>query len=409
MSRISEQVERARGARDKRAALGDDLDLDSYTDRSRADITYREDPSTLPAETKRQMLETGITLDDLRQRAGTFVQVDNVVVHSSASQEGIEVLDIVTALEEHAWLEDYLWRAVSADADKYTAKVAIEQSHGYFTRALPGSKARSPVQSCLYLATERLAQNVHNVIIAEEGSELHIITGCLVPRRTASGLHLGVSEFYVKKGARLTFTMVHNWGSETAVRPRTAAIVEEGGTFLSYYICMRPVRTLQMYPSATCAGKGAVAQFNSVLVAGPGSSMDVGARVVLAAEGARAEVVSRALSTGGRIVARGHIVGQVPEVKGHLECRGLILSDNGEILAIPELDGQVAGVDLSHEAAIGKLAEEELEYLMARGLSRDEATSAIIKGFISVDVAGLPPQLAEELQGAVALSDQEGL
>jgi hypothetical protein len=409
MSRISERVERAREARDKQAALGDDLDLDGYTDRSRADITYQEDPSTLPAETKREMLETGITLDDLRQRAGTFVQVDNSVVHSSASSEGIEVLDIVTALEKHGWLEDYLWRAVPADADKYTAKVAIEQSHGYFIRALPGSKTQFPVQSCLYLATERLAQNVHNVVIAEEGSELHIITGCLVPQRTASGLHLGVSEFYVKKGARLTFTMVHNWGSETAVRPRSAAIVEEGGTFLSYYICMRPVRTLQMYPSATCAGKGAVAQFNSVLVAGPGSSMDVGARVVLAAEGARAEVVSRALSTGGRIVARGHIVGQVPEVKGHLECRGLILSDSGEILAIPELDGQVAGVDLSHEAAIGKLAEEELEYLMARGLSRGEATSAIIKGFISVDVAGLPPQLAQELQGAVALSDQEGL
>jgi len=404
-----EWLVRARKAKDKRAALGDDLDLAEYTRESGAEVSYQDDPSRLPSDTKKEMLDAGVTLDDLSQRSGTFVQVDNTVVHSSASQDGVEVLDIGAALEKYSWTEEYMWRAVQVDADKYTAQVELEKLHGYFIRALPGAKTESPVQACLYVATDKLAQNVHNIIIAEEGSELHIITGCAVPRRTASGLHVGVSEFYVKKDARLTFTMVHNWGTETAVRPRSGAIVEEDGVFQNYYICMRPVRTLQMYPVTTCVGKGAVAQFNSVLVAGPGSDMDVGARVILAAENARAEIVSRALTTGGRIVARGHMAGQVPKVKGHLECRGLILSDEGEIRAIPELDGQVADIELSHEAAVGKLAEEELEYLMARGLTRDEATSTIIKGFISMDVTGLPSQLAQELQRALDMADREGL
>ena len=100
-------------------------------------------------------------------------------------------------------------------------------------------------------------------------------------------------------------------------------------------------------------------------------------------------------------------MGQVTEVKGHLECRGLILSEEGRIHAIPELEGLVDGVDLSHEAAVGKIAEEEIEYLMARGLSRDQAVAAIVRGFLSVDIEGLPPQLEAELQRAVELSEKE--
>jgi hypothetical protein len=107
------------------------------------------------------------------------------------------------------------------------------------------------------------------------------------------------------------------------------------------------------------------------------------------------------LTTGGKVVARGHLIGEAPDVKGHLECRGLILSDVGYIYAIPELEGKLAGIDLTHEAAVGKIAEEELEYLMARGLTREEATSTIVKGFVSLEIKGLPDQLKEELQRAI--------
>ncbi|GAF95938.1 unnamed protein product, partial [marine sediment metagenome] len=110
---------------------------------------------------------------------------------------------------------------------------------------------------------------------------------------------------------------------------------------------------------------------------------------------------------GGNIIARGHLVGQVADVKGHLECRGLILSEKGAIHAIPELEGWVEGVDLSHEAAVGKIAEEEIEYLMARGLSRDDAVAVIVRGFLSVDIEGLPPELSAQMQRAIEMSEQE--
>jgi Fe-S cluster assembly scaffold protein SufB len=398
--------DKAKEAVEKKAALGEDLDLSQYVG-SDDSHPYQEDPSRLPARAKEQMLGAGVILDDPSQRSGTYIQMDNTPVHSSTSQDGVEVMPVSQALQKYDWVADYWWRAVAVDQDKYTANIELNQYNGYFIRALPGQKTLFPVQACLYLAKDRLMQNVHNIIIAEEGSELHIITGCTTATRDEPGLHLGVSEFYIKRGANVTFTMIHSWNPETAVRPRTAAIVEQDGLFMSNYLLMKPVRSLQMYPTARCVGENATVRYNSILVTGEGSSLDVGSRVILDARSTRTEIISRAITTGGKIVARGYIEGNAPEVKGHLECRGLILGEKGVIHAIPELKGSLSGIDLSHEAAVGKIAEEEVEYLMARGLTRDEATAAIVRGFLRVDIEGLPPLLAEELKRAVEASEKE--
>jgi len=397
---------KAKAAAAKPAAFGEDIDLGAYVS-SDEEQPYQSDPSKLPAKAKERMLEAGVILDDPSQRAGTFIQMDNAPVHSSVRQEGVEVIAVSQALEKYDWLSDYWWQAVAVDTDKYTANIELNQHNGYFIRALPGCKTIYPVQACLYLAKARLAQNVHNIIIAEENAELHIITGCTTASNEEAGLHLGVSEFYIKKGAKVTFTMIHNWNPEVAVRPRTGVVVEENGLFLSNYVLMKPVRSLQMYPTARCVGENAVIRFNSILVAAPGSSLDVGSRTILNAKGAKTEIISRAITTGGSIVARGYIEGNAPDVKGHLECRGLILMGGGTIHAIPELKGTLAGIDLSHEAAVGKIAEEEIEYLMARGLTRSEATATIVRGFLRVDIEGLPPLLNAELQRAIETSEED--
>jgi len=398
--------DKAKAAANKAAALGEDIDLGIYVS-SAENQPYQSDPSKLPAKAKEQMLGAGVILDDPSQRAGTFIQMDNAPVHSSVRQEGVEVMAVSQAMEKYDWLSDYWWQAVAVDTDKYTANVELSQHNGYFIRALPGYKTIYPVQACLYLTKARLAQNVHNIIIAEENSELHIITGCATASEEEAGLHLGVSEFYIKRGAKVTFTMIHNWNPEVAVRPRTAAIIEESGLFLSNYVLMKPVRSLQMYPTARCVGENAVVRFNSILMAAPGSSLDIGSRAILNAKGAKTEIISRAITTGGNIVARGYIEGNAPDVKGHLECRGLILGEQGTIHAIPELKGTLAGIDLSHEAAVGKIAEEEVEYLMARGLTRTEATATIVRGFLRVDIEGLPPLLGAELQRAIEASEKD--
>jgi Fe-S cluster assembly scaffold protein SufB len=398
--------DKAKAAANKAAAYGEDINLKNYVNPD-DEHPYQQDPSRLAELTKAKMLTAGIMLDDPSQRSGTYLQLDNTPVHFSAKQEGVEVMALSQALQKYDWLGDYLWQAVAVDADKYTANVELNDNDGYFIRALPGQKTVYPVQACLYLQQAKTIQNVHNIIIAEEGSELHIITGCATASRNEPGLHIGVSEFFVKKGARVTFTMIHNWNPEIAVRPRTTTIVEEGGLFLSNYLLMKPVNTLQMYPTARCTGEKATVRYNSILVAGRGTNIDVGSRVYLNAPNARTEIVSRAITTGGNIVARGYIEGNAPDVKGHLECRGLILGEKGTIYAIPELKGNLAGIDLSHEAAVGKIAEEEVEYLMARGLTRNEATAAIVRGFLRVDIEGLPPMLAAELKKAVDASEKE--
>ncbi len=398
--------EKARTAATKKATMGEDIDLTSFT-RSAEEHPYQKDPSKLPRVTKNQMLSAGIMLDDPAQRTGTFIQIDNTPIHSSVKQDGVEVMPVSEAMKKYDWLGDYYWKAVPVDTDKYTASVELGQNDGYFIRTQPGTKTDFPVQACLYLSKAKLAQNVHNIIIAEENSELHIITGCTTSLGNEPGMHLGVSEFYIKKGAKITFTMIHSWNPEFAVRPRTAAIIEDNGLFLSNYVLMKPVKSLQMNPIARCNGENATARFNSILVALPESNMDVGSRVFLNGKGARTEIISRAITTGGHITARGYIEGNAPEVKGHLECRGLILDNRGTIHAIPELKGTLAGIDLYHEAAIGKIAEEEVEYLMARGLTRDEATATIVRGFLHVDIEGLPPMLNQELQRAVKVSEKD--
>jgi Fe-S cluster assembly scaffold protein SufB len=122
----------------------------------------------------------------------------------------------------------------------------------------------------------------------------------------------------------------------------------------------------------------------------------MGNKVVMNAPHTRCEIIARTIASGGTIINRGHIgAHQVPS-KGHLECQGLILGD-GRIWAIPELDGTAEGVELSHEASVGKIAQEEIEYLMARGLDESEATSTIVRGFLNTDIMGLPEQLQREI------------
>ena len=392
-------------AEKKSSAIGPDIDVQAYSTRAKGHEKVKK-LRNLSDEVKDKSLGVGIDIGEAC-RSGSFFQIDHSVVLASAYQNGLEVMSSPEALERYDWLSEYWWKAVKMDADKYTAQAEMRQNKGYFLRALPGARIDLPLQACLYMSEDRLAQNVHNIIIAEEGSELNIITGCTVDRKVKSGLHIGISEFYVKKNARVSFTMIHNWAEDVAVRPRSAAIVEENGIFLSNYICMKPVKTLQMYPTAYCTGENATVRYYTILVAPEGSHMDVGARVFLKARGSKTEVVTRAITEGGDIVARGHLIGEVPDIKAHLECRGLILSEKGRIHAIPELEGKANNIDMSHEAAVGKIAAEEIQYLMARGLSSDEATAAIVRGFLDVKIKGLPENLEKEIRKAVRIEEKK--
>jgi len=403
----AELKRKAAEAKDKKASFGEDIDLEKFEEGSK-DIPMVDRLAELPEEEQRTLLSAGV-LPSEQGRSGSFVLIDDSVIHSSIKDKGVEVMPVSKAMEKYEWMKDYYWQAVAPDADKYTSRAFMEEADGYFIRALPGAKVTAPVQTCLMIKGKKVAQAVHNIIIVEEGAEMDVVTGCSTSKGVEDALHLGVSEFYLKKGSKLSFTMIHNWNETIGVRPRTVIHQDEGSTFISNYVALRPVRSVQTYPTAYLEGREAVARFNTVALAHPGSVMDLGSRAVLAAEGAKCDMISRTIATGGKVIARGQMIGKAKNVRGHLECRGLILGEGGVQIAIPELEAYVPDLEMTHEAAVGKIAQDQIEYLMARGLTEDEAVGVIVRGFLEVGIRGLPEELKKEIDLTVKKADVKGM
>jgi Fe-S cluster assembly scaffold protein SufB len=370
-------------------------------------LSKENELTKIPHQILEETYTAGMEAGD-KDRSGTFYHVDQSTVYSKVNElfEGkIEIMDTKAALKKYSWLEDYRWKLVDKDKDEFTRKVAEDWSGGYFMRILPGVEITFPLQSCLLITKNHLEQRVHNIIIAEENSKSHIITSCVQHSSVPDATHLGVSEIYVKKGAMLNFTMIHQWSENSTVRPRSAAEVADKAKFVSNYVNMRPVRDVQMYPAAFCKGEDSAASFNSILYGHKDSCMDIGSKAVLTGKGSKAEMVSRAIARdGSKMIIRGLIDGDNADCKGHLECRGLLLDDEALLQSIPELIARKKGVEITHEAAVGKISEREITYLMTRKLSRDQAVSLIIRVFMDVGILGLPDALNAEIKRIVDAS-----
>ncbi|OPY24883.1 MAG: cysteine desulfurase activator complex subunit SufB [Methanobacterium sp. PtaU1.Bin242] len=398
--------EKAEKAKKKKASLGEDIELEKYDQEEEGEHEQLESLEELPEKYKKDILQVGVDPSG-EGRAGSFMQLDQSQICSTCQSESIEMMGIQQAMEKYQWLSDYMWKAVNVDTDKYTAEAALGEPGGYFIRSMPGTKEVFPIQACMFIGDQNIRQTAHNIVIAEENSELHIITGCSTGSDVQSALHIGVSEFYIKKGAKITFTMVHNWAEQVEVRPRTGILLEDNATYINNYILTSPVRTIQSYPTAYCKGENSRVLFQSIMGGQKDSIMDTGTRAILTGKNSSAEMITRAVSKDeSQIYTRGHLAGQSQEVKGHLECMGLVLSDDSMIYSVPELEGSATNLELSHEAAVGKIAEEEVLYLMSRGLTEDEAASMIVRGFLSMDITGLPPELAAETKKMLDLSLQ---
>lgn len=400
--------DRAEKAINKQAAIGEDIDLNEY---NAADVEAHEHIDSLDDLTKsdKDTLTSVGMMTDEEDRSASFLQMDQSEVFVNNMFPGVEVMGTAQALEKYDWLSDYMWKAVQVDADKYTATTELGAKSGYFIRSLPGTKLELPIQACMYIGDDTVRQTAHNIIIAEEGSEINIITGCSTAAHVDNAAHIGVSEFYLKKNSKVTFTMVHNWAREVDVRPRTGVIMDDDSTYISNYILTKPVRNLQAYPTAYANGQNTKVFFQSILAGKYDSVIDQGSRTVLNGINSQSEMVTRAISEDeSKIITRGDLHGKAHEAKGHLECMGLILSDDSKIYSIPELRGDCTDMELSHEAAVGKIAEAEIQYLMARGLTEDEAASMIVRGFLDIDIKGLPEELAKETKNIMDLS-MEGM
>ncbi|MEM4656446.1 MAG: SufD family Fe-S cluster assembly protein [Acidilobaceae archaeon] len=248
------------------------------------------------------------------------------------------------------------------------------------------------------MRAERRAMLAHNVVYVDDGAEAHVVTGCTIPHGVKGGLHVGISEFYVGRDARLTFSMIHSWAEGLHVRPRTAAKVAEGGEYVSYYMIYSPVSSIQLFPR-TILDMGAKPYAASVIAGRAQGNYDIGTKAQLEGTGSSAELVSRVVAfEDSKIYARGYIEGLAPESRGHIECLGLLASPNAEISSIPIVTSRNPQSILSHEAAIGIIAREELEYLESKGFTEDEAKSIIIRGFMNIEAPGLPDMVKAQVK-----------
>lgn len=294
--------------------------------------------------------------------------------------------------------------------DKYTAFVGSHEAAGAFVWSQEGVKVPYPIQARLFMGTDRMVQVPHNFIIAEPNSSVHLITGCTVHPSCRSAAHVACTEIYVKKGAEVTWTMIHSWKPHFHIRPRMGAIVEDGGTLQINYVLTSPVGSIQLYPTAILRGRSARVSFRNLLLCLDRSDIDVGSAALFSAKDTRGEIMTRAIVTSkARVKMRGKLWSRKPNTKGHLECRALVLSDEAQAFAYPVLQSDIKNTDLSHEVAVGKIAEDQLYYLMTRGLTEDEATSLIARGFLDTEIPGLPEKLLEEIKRIIAMTAERVL
>ncbi|HEO63698.1 MAG TPA: SufD family Fe-S cluster assembly protein [Candidatus Omnitrophica bacterium] len=334
-------------------------------------------------------------MDDTgKTRSASFLQEDNKIHFFHALEGGIDILPIENALDKFPQISDYYGSAFQELGRDFPS----DTKGGYFIRVKKGTTVELPIQSCLFLKNLGFKQKVHNLVIIEEGARAHLITGCSASRAAAEAHHLGISEFFIHKGGYLNFTMIHSWHEDVAVKPMSVALLDEDASFVSNYICLKPVKEIVMYPTAVLRGKNSRASFNSLLLTHLGSFQDIGSRVILKAENTSAEIIARAVSLGGKAVSRGHLKAESKNVKAHLECRGLVINEEGIIHAVPELETDYRDVEMSHEAAIGKISKEEIEYLCSRGFSYEDAQSIIIRGFMDIEILALPEILKKEIK-----------
>ena len=384
----------------KPASYGADINLQEFKSTAKGKVEFNK-------EISRASFEVGIDLDK-KDKLTTFLQVDHQALYKANQKQfkgDIELMTLEEALEKYDWLQDYLWKLRSPYEDKYTAFNALHGKGGFLLRILEGRKIHIPIQTCFLTYSPEIIQNVHNIIIAEPGSEAYIITGCTAHKKAPKGLHIGITEIYVRKSAKLNYTMIHKWGPSFHVRPRTGILLEDDAELVYNYIILGPVASFQSQPSARLVGERATLSMNNIVYLEGSSEMDLGGEVFIEGGGGRVELITSAVvADKAKLTSRGRIVCEADNGRGHISCRGLMLSDNAEISAIPCLASRRMSSELTHEAAIGRISEEQLFYLTARGISREEAESLVVRGFLDTSSMKLPEPLDKGVKRIIDLA-----
>lgn len=372
--------------------------------------TWEEVPETI----KNTFEKLGIPEAERKFLAGVSAQYESEVVYHSIREDlerqGVIFLDMDSGLREYPDLVRRWFGKVIPPADnKFAALNSAVWSGGSFIYVPPGVHVEIPLQAYFRINAENMGQFERTLIIADEGSRVHYIEGCTAPIYSTDSLHSAVVELVALKGAHIRYTTVQNWSKNVYNLVTKRAVAYEDAT-VEWVDGNLGSKLTMKYPSVYMVGKGARGDILSVAFAGPGQHQDAGAKVIHAAPYTTSTIISKSISKGGgRTTYRGLV--QVDEgavgVKCNVRCDALLLDEFSRSDTYPTMNVKEDDVRIEHEATVSKVGEEQLFYLMSRGLSEQEATTMIINGFFEPFAKELPLEYAVELNRLIAL-EMEG-
>ncbi len=365
----------------------------------------------LPADIKNTYDRLGIPeAEKQRLVSGVAAQYESEVVYhqirEDLEQQGVIFLDTDSGLREHPELfEEYFGSVIPVGDNKFAALNTAVWSGGSFIYVPPGVHVDIPLQAYFRINTENMGQFERTLIIADEGSYVHYVEGCTAPIYSSDSLHSAVVEIIVKKNARVRYTTIQNWSNNVYNLVTKRATAGEGAT-MEWVDGNIGSKVTMKYPAIFLLGEHAKGETLSIAFAGEGQHQDAGAKMVHAAPHTSSSIVSKSVARGGgRTSYRGLV--QVLEGAHHsastVRCDALLVDQISRSDTYPYVDVREDDVSMGHEATVSKVSEDQLFYLMSRGLTEEEAMAMIVRGFIEPIARELPMEYALELNRLIEL------
>jgi len=386
------------------------LDLDNifyYVRPAEAESRSWED---VPETIKNTFDKLGIPEAERKFLAGVGAQYESEMVyhkiHESLEKQGVIFLSIEDGLRKHPDLfREYFSTVIPIEDNKFAALNSAVWSGGSFIYIPKGVKVDLPLQAYFRLNVANIGQFERTLIIADEGSQVHYVEGCTAPIYTTDSFHSGVIEIVVKKGARVRYTTIQNWSTNVYNLVTQRALVNEGAT-MEWVDANLGSKLTMKYPSCYLIGPRAHGEILSMAFAGPGQHQDAGGKAIHFAPHTSSKITSKSISRGGgRSSYRGllKVYKGAYDVKSSVVCDALLLDDKARSDTYPTIEIDENDVTIGHEASVSKVGEEQLFYLMSRGLSMEDATTMVVSGFIEPLVKELPMEYAIEMNRLIQL------
>lgn len=368
--------------------------------------TWDDVPDTI----KETFEKLGIPEAERKFLAGVGAQYESEMVYHSIQENlekiGVIFLSIEDGLRKHPEIfREYFGTVIPIEDNKFAALNSAVWSGGSFVYVPKGVKVDLPLQAYFRMNRANLGQFERSLIIADEGAQVHYVEGCTAPQYTTDSFHSGVIEIIVKKDARVRYTTIQNWSNNVYNLVTQRAIVHEGGT-MEWVDANLGSKVTMKYPSCYLVGPRARGEILSMAFAGKGQLQDTGGKVVHLAPHTSSKITSKSISKdGGRASYRGllKVHDGAVDVKSNVVCDALLLDPQSRSDTYPIIEIDEDDVTIGHEATVSKVGEEQLFYLMSRGLSEEEATTMVVSGFIEPLVKELPMEYAVEMNRLIQL------